>query len=123
MRQSIKKRSLSVITICIFCLFFAYAGHAEEEKKNDLMAGDEKSDVYVLEDITVTGELIRPTKQTGDSLYTGTSVTKKGIELMGTPAKTSVYNVLDIIPGLNVESKDPYGLSGTDIRIRGAKGY
>ena len=44
---------------------------------NDLMAGDEKSDVYVLEDIVVTGELIRPTKQTGDSLYTGTSVTKK----------------------------------------------
>jgi iron complex outermembrane receptor protein len=76
-----------------------------------------------LEDITVTGELIRPTKQTGDSLYTGTSVTKKGIELLGTPAKTSVYNALDILPGLNVESKDPYGLSGKDMRIRGAKGY
>ncbi|WDN88713.1 iron complex outermembrane recepter protein [Desulfosarcina sp. BuS5] len=122
-RCSIKKRRLSIIITGIVWLFFAYAGHAEEEKKNALMAGDKKSDVYVLEDITVTGKLIRPTKQTGDSLYTGTSVTKKGIELMGTPAKTSVYNVLDIIQGLNVESKDPYGLSGTDIRIRGAKGY
>jgi iron complex outermembrane recepter protein len=90
---------------------------------NDLMAGDEKSDVYVLEDIVVTGELIRPTKQTGDSLYTGTSVTKKGIELLGAPAKTSVYNALDILSGINVESYDPYGLSGTDIRIRGLKGY
>jgi len=87
------------------------------------MAGDEKSNVYVLEEITVTGKLIRPTKQTGDSLYTGTSVTKKGIKLLGTPAKSSVYNALDILPGLNVESKDPYGLSGKDMRIRGAKGY
>ncbi|MCD6184248.1 MAG: TonB-dependent receptor [Deltaproteobacteria bacterium] len=119
---SIKKRKLSIIITGIIWLFFVYTGHAEEEKKNDLMAGDEKSNIYVLEDITVIGELIRPTRQTGDSLYTGTSVTKKGIELLGTPAKTSVYNTLDILPGLNVESKDPYGLSGTDIRIRGAKG-
>ena len=89
----------------------------------DLVAGDDKTDVYVLEDITVMGELIRPTKQTGDSLYTGTSVTKKGIELLGTPAKTSVYNVLDILSGINVESEDPYGLSGKDIRIRGLKGF
>ena len=108
------KEKVLAIVICYLVLLFS---------SNNLMAGDEKSDVYVLEDITVTGELICPTRQTGDSLYTGTSVTRKGIELMGTPAKTSVYNVLDIIPGLNVESKDPYGLSGTDIRIRGAKGY
>jgi iron complex outermembrane receptor protein len=108
------KEKLLVIVIC--CLVLSTLS-------NDLMAGDEKSDVYVLEDITVTGELIRPTKQTGDSLYTGTSVTKKGIELLGTPAKTSVYNVLDILPGINVESNDPYGLSGKDIRIRGLKGF
>ncbi|MCK4790023.1 MAG: Plug domain-containing protein, partial [Desulfobacteraceae bacterium] len=108
------KEKLLVIVIC--CLVLS-------PSSNDLMAGDEKSDVYVLEDITVTGELIRPTKQTGDSLYTGTSVTKKGIELLGTPAKTSVYNALDILPGINVESNDPYGLSGKDIRIRGLKGF
>ena len=108
------KEKLLIIVICYVVLL---------SSSNDLMAGDEKSDVHVLEKITVTGELIRPTKQTGDSLYTGTSVTKKGIELLGTPAKTSVYNTLDILPGLNVESKDPYGLSGTDIRIRGARGY
>ncbi|MEA3359030.1 MAG: TonB-dependent receptor [Thermodesulfobacteriota bacterium] len=108
------KVKLLIIVICYVVLLFP---------PNNLMAGDEKSDVYILKDITVTGELIRPTKQTGDSLYTGTSVTKKGIELLGMPAKTSVYNALDILPGLNVESKDPYGLSGKDIRIRGAKGY
>ncbi|MBW2090232.1 MAG: TonB-dependent receptor [Deltaproteobacteria bacterium] len=108
------KEKLLIILICYLVLL---------PSSNDLMAGDEKSDVYVLEDIVVTGELIRPTKQTGDSLYTGTSVTKKGIELLGVPAKTSVYNALDILSGINVESYDPYGLSGTDIRIRGLKGY
>lgn len=108
------KVKLLIIVICYVVLLFL---------SNNLMAGDEKSNVYVLEEITVTGKLIRPTKQTGDSLYTGTSVTKKGIKLLGTPAKSSVYNALDILPGLNVESKDPYGLSGKDMRIRGAKGY
>lgn len=73
------EKKLLVIVICYLVLFCSL---------NDLMAGDEKSDVYKLEDIVVTGELIRPTKQTGDSLYTGTSVTKKGIELLGAPAKT-----------------------------------
>jgi len=107
------KGKLLIIAICYVVLLFL---------SSDLIAGDEKNDVCILKDITVTGELVRPTRQAGDSLYTGTSVTKKGIELLGTPAKTSVYNVLDILPGLNVESKDPYGLSGTDIRIRGVKG-
>jgi iron complex outermembrane receptor protein len=108
-----KEKLLIIVIGCIVLL----------SSSNDLMAGDEKTGAYVLEKIVVTGELIRPTRQTGDSLYTGTSVTKKGIELLGTPAKTSVYNALDILPGLNVESKDPYGLSGTDTRIRGGKGY
>ena len=108
------KERLLIIVIC-YVLFFSLS--------KVLMAGDEKNDVYVLEDIIVTEELIRPTRQTGDSLYTGTSVTKKGIELLGTPAKTSVYSALDILSGINVESEDPYGLSGKDIRIRGAKGF
>ncbi|MBW1791706.1 MAG: TonB-dependent receptor, partial [Deltaproteobacteria bacterium] len=85
------------------------------------MAGDEKAGVYVLGEITVKGELIRPTKQTGDSLYTGSSVTRKGIELLGTPAETSIYNALNILPGINVESFDPYGLSSSYSRVRGLK--
>ena len=120
-RSSDKKRKLLIITIGITFLFFAYASHAEEKK--GLKARNEKSNVHILKEITVTGELVRPTRQTGDSLYTGTTVTKKGMELLGTPAETSVYDTLDILPGLNVESNDPYGLSGKDIRIRGIKGY
>ncbi len=107
------KRNILFIILCFDVVFFS---------TDNLMADEKNSDVFVLEDVVVSGELTRPTKQTGDSLYTGTSVTKEGIDLLGTPAKTSVYNVLDILPGLNVESYDPYGLSGTDIRIRGLKG-
>ena len=107
------KEKLFIIVICYVVLL---------SLSSDLIAGDEKNDVSVLEEITVTGELVRPTRQMGDSLYTGTCITQKGIELLGTPAKTSVYNALDILPGLNAESKDPYGLSGTDVRIRGVKG-
>jgi len=118
---TIKKRRLLVITVGIVFLFFVYAGHAQENK--GLKARNEKSNVHVLKEMIVTGKLIRPTKQTGDSLYTGTTITKKGMELLGTPAKMSVYETLDILPGLNVESNDPYGLSSKDIRIRGIKGY
>lgn len=102
---------------CFLVIFFLTENLMADEEKSEA-----HSNVFVLEDIFVVEELLLPTRQTGDSLYTGTSVTRKGIELLGTPAKTNVYNVLDILPGLNVESYDPYGLSGTDIRIRGLKG-
>jgi len=108
------KSKLSVFLFCLLVFLLSL---------NNSMASDKKEGVYVLEEIIVTGELVRPTRQTGDSLYTGTAITREGIELQGTPAKSSVYNALDILPGLNVEGEDPYGLSGKDIRIRGAKGY
>lgn len=50
-QKSIKKRGLSIIIICIIWLFFAYTGHAEEEKKTEL-----KQDIKTLSPITVTGK-------------------------------------------------------------------
>ncbi|MBC2715231.1 MAG: TonB-dependent receptor [Desulfobacteraceae bacterium] len=97
----------------IFILFLILATNS--------IAGDEGNKVYSLETITVQDQLILPTKQTGDSLYTGTSVTKKGLELIGTPAETSIYNAISILPGTNVESLDPYGLSHSYMRVRGLK--
>ncbi len=78
---------------------------------------------YSLGKITVTGEFILPTKQTGDSIYTGTKVTKNGIELAGESGSNSVYETFSLLPGINIESKDPYGLSDKNVRIRGIKNY
>ncbi|MEA1900260.1 MAG: TonB-dependent receptor [Thermodesulfobacteriota bacterium] len=104
-----KKLILSIV--CIFFLIVA----------TNSIAGDEGKKVYSLGTITVQDQLILPTRQAGDSLYTGSSVTKKGLELIGTPAETSIYNTLSILPGTNVESLDPYGLSHSYTRVRGLK--
>jgi len=102
------------LILSIVCIFFLIVA-------TNSIAGDEGKKVYSLGTITVQDQLILPTRQTGDSLYTGSSVTKKGLELLGTPAETSIYNALSILPGTNVESFDPYGLSYSYTRVRGLK--
>jgi len=72
-----------------------------------------------LETMTVRDVLAAPTRQEGDLLYTGTEVTAAGIELAGSKAASSAFATLDILPGINVELKDPFGISGANVRIRG----
>jgi len=71
-----------------------------------------------LEEVIVHGEITGPVKRTGDALYTGSAITSKGISLMGASASSSVYNALDIIPGISVEGQDAYGLSEKSVIIR-----
>ncbi len=78
----------------------------------------------VLPEIPVSAEkIIAPTRQASESVYTGSEVTAKGIELQGAKATTSVYGALDILPGLNVESPDSNGLGAemNNVRIRGVR--
>jgi len=85
-----------------------------------------EENVTVLEEMVVTGEkLVTPTKQPNDTVYTGSEITKKGMEIQGIKAHTSVYEAIDILPGISVESPDPYGLSAENryIRTRGVRGY
>jgi len=77
-----------------------------------------------LEEMVVTGErLVTPTKQTGETVYTGSEVTRKGIEAQGSKAETSVYEAIDILPGINVDSPDPYNLAAEqkNVRFRGIR--
>lgn len=79
-----------------------------------------------LEEVVVTGErLITPTKQTAETVYTGSEITQKGIEIQGAQGSVSIYELLDILPGISVESSDPYGLSAEqrNIRVRGVRGF
>ena len=61
-RCSIKKRKLLIIITGIVWLFFAYAGHAEEEK------AELKPDIKTLSPITVTGKV--PDKSWGEQFTT-----------------------------------------------------
>lgn len=80
----------------------------------------------VLDTVVVSGDRVTtPTRQTTDTVYTGSQVTRTGIEAQGTKATISVYESVKILPGISVESADPYGLSAEqkNIRIRGVRGY
>jgi len=79
-----------------------------------------------LPEVVVTGEkIVVPTKQTGETVYTGIEVTSKGIELSGERGKTSVYEAISILPGVVFESPDANNLATeqSNIRIRGVRGY
>jgi iron complex outermembrane receptor protein len=89
------------------------------------MAAWAEEKTAVMEEIVVTGEkLVTPTKQPNETVYTGSEVTKKGMEIQGNKANVSIYEAIDILPGISVESPDPYGLSAEsrNVRIRGVRG-
>lgn len=77
-----------------------------------------------LEEIVVKGErLVKPTKQTSETVYTGKEITRKGMEIEGSKAETSVYEAADMLPGISVESPDPFGLAAEqrNVRVRGVR--
>ncbi len=83
-------------------------------------------DVMTMEELTVTSDpIIQPTRQADETVYTGTEITTKGIESQGAKARTSVYESMDVLPGVNVESADQFGLGAEqrNVRVRGVKGY
>ncbi len=53
-----------------------------------------------------------------------TSVNRQGMALFGGPAQTSVFAPLEMVPSINVQSPDPYGLSVTrNLNIRGKSDF
>lgn len=88
-------------------------------------AGAEEK-VVRLDNVVVTGKkLVRPTKETGETVYTGSEITREGLAAQGARATVSVYEAIDNLPGVNAESVDPYGLGAEqkNIRVRGVRGY
>jgi iron complex outermembrane receptor protein len=86
----------------------------------------DKDGTMTMEELTVTSErIILPTRQTDETVYTGTEITSKGIQAQGAKAQTSVYESMDALPGVSVESADQSGLGAEQrsIRVRGVKGY
>lgn len=67
--------------------------------------------------------LVTPTRQAGETVYTGSEVTREGLDIQGAKATTSVYEALSILPGINVESADARGLAAeqSSVRVRGVR--
>ena len=87
---------------------------------------DENNEMLMLEEIVVEGEkFIIPTKQSGETVYTGTEVTRKGMELKGEKGKANVYESISIVPGVVFEGIDPGNMASeqNNIRIRGVRGF
>lgn len=77
-----------------------------------------------LEKIEVEADrLITPTMQANETVYTGSEVTQKGMELQGTKATTNVYEAIGLLPGISVETPDSSGLAieQSSVRLRGVK--
>jgi iron complex outermembrane receptor protein len=102
----------------------SFIGYVTIEKKVDVTKNivnvnfELNPDYKQLEGVIIQGEITSPVRRTGDALYTGSALTSKGITLMGPSANSSVYNTLDILPGIAVEGQDAYGLADKTMRIR-----
>ncbi|MEJ5299825.1 MAG: TonB-dependent receptor [Thermodesulforhabdaceae bacterium] len=106
----------------LFCFFVLFAGLGWAEDGNVQTQQQEQQ----LEEIVVKGvRIVTPTKQPGETVYTGTEVTRKGLDIQGEKAKTNVYEAISIVPGIVFEGVDPYNLASEQInvRIRGVRGY
>lgn len=93
---------------------------------NTSLVHAEQKEQAKLEGIIVIGEkLVVPTKQTGETVYTGTEITKNGLELSGEKGKTNIFEVISILPGVVFESADSNNLAAeqANIRIRGVRAH
>ena len=102
-----------VLLSIVFLLCFVFSVFAEEKEEAKL------------EEIVVTGEkFIVPTKQTGETVYTGTEITRKGLDI-SEKGKSNIYEAISILPGVVFESADANNLATeqANIRIRGVRGY
>lgn len=77
-------------------------------------------------EVVVTApRLSEPTKQAAETVYTGTEITWEGLALQGNAANASVYEAVQSLSGVSVESADASGLAAEQryIRVRGVRGY
>jgi iron complex outermembrane receptor protein len=73
---------------------------------------------------SVTASIVGSVIVTDPNLGRVSSVTHQGLTLLGGGAQTSFYQAANILPSINVESPDPFGLSATrNINIAGKSDF
>ena len=93
------------LPLFVLCGIFGYAQEKETEIK----------------EVTITKNITQPTKRIDDKLYTGTEITKKGIQSLGTIANSNIFTIVNVIPSVTVNTTDAYGLGQNIMRIRGVR--
>ncbi len=83
----------------------------------------EKETTIIPEMVVAAEKIVTPSMQASETVYTGSEVTAKGIEIQGVKANTSVYEAVGVLPGISVESADGRGLGAEQrsVRIRGVR--
>lgn len=98
----------------------------EEKAPQDAHSVTEKAETAknISEIVVSADKIITPTMQASETVYTGSEITAKGIEIQGPRAATSVSNALNLLPGISVESPDSNGLAAemSNVRVRGVRG-
>ncbi|MDD3467647.1 MAG: TonB-dependent receptor, partial [Campylobacterales bacterium] len=62
--------------------------------------------------------------QQPDNAKSTNVLNKKAIEQIGGPAQTNYYKAIDVLPGVNVQTSDAYGISsGQNIKVRGKSSF
>lgn len=74
-----------------------------------------------IREVEVVKNVTQPTKRVDDKLYTGTEITRKGIEALGVIANSNIFTIVNIVPSVSVTTTDAYGLGQNIMRIRGVR--
>ena len=89
-----------------------------------LMATPRAEEAVVFDTIEVDAKrLVTPTKQAEETVYTGTALTTRGIEIQGAKAAMQVWGAIDLLPGVSTEQPDGRGLGAeqSSVRLRGVR--
>ncbi|MDO4763296.1 MAG: TonB-dependent receptor [Flavobacteriaceae bacterium] len=84
---------------------------AQEEEKKEI------------EEVVILKTATQPMKRIGDVLYTGTEITPRGIDAVGVVANGSLFNLVNIVPSVNTQTTDAYGLGYSVMRVRGMRNF
>lgn len=116
-------RTLAMLALTALLAGPAFAQQTAASQNNPVDPGTAPT---TIPDVVVTSDrILEPTRQADETVYTGTEITTRGIEVQGARAASSVYEAMNVLPGVHAESTDGYGLAAEqrNLRIRGVRGY
>lgn len=115
----------TILTIACFSAALIHGPARAEDPPPAPAPAPEPAPVPALEEtIEVKGKKVAvPARQSDETVFTGSRVTKEGVEAQGSKATMSVYRAINILSGVQVEGAESNGLAAeqSSVRIRGVR--